>query len=111
MNKKMNVQTLSKIVYEFEKENEKTEMTGEMMNDVIDDAFDDGETAEEEDKIVNQVLDEIGVSLTGNLAAAPSSAVKEAPVAAAKQAEPVAEAEDSAVSDLEARLNNLRRGG
>jgi len=109
MNKKMNIQTITKIVTEFERENEKTEMTEEMMSDVIGDAFDDGEAEEEEDRIVNQVLDEIGITLTDDLQAAPSGAVKES-AAQEKAAEPVAEADDAAVSDLEARLNNLRRG-
>lgn len=119
MNKKMNAQTISKIVRQFEMENEKSDFTEEMMSDAIGDAFDDGETEEEEDAIVNQVLDEIGVSLTGNLAAAPSAPVHEA--AQHAPAQPVAAAEggggggapaedDAAVDDLEARLNNLRRG-
>jgi len=116
MNKKMNANTINKIVMEFERENEKTEMTEEMMSDAIGEAFDDGETEEEEDKIVNQVLDEIGVSLSGELLSAPTSAVNEQPVANEKQpvaalAEDGDQEDDAAVSDLEARLNNLRRGG
>mmetsp|Transcript_18585 Transcript_18585/g.30311 ORF Transcript_18585/g.30311 Transcript_18585/m.30311 type:complete len:223 (+) Transcript_18585:235-903(+) len=113
MNKKMNAQTINKIVREFEMENEKTEFTEEMMNDAIGDAFDDGETEAEEDAVVNQVLDEIGVNLNGDLQAAPSAPVQEpAPAVQQKQPQPVAAAaeEDAAVSDLEARLNNLRRG-
>lgn len=113
MNKKMNVQTINKIVMEFERENEKTEMTEEMMGDAMDMAFETGETEEDEDAIVNQVLDEIGINLTGELQSAPNTNVKE-PQAVAASSEPVAEGggggDDAAVSDLEARLNNLRRG-
>jgi len=110
MNKKMNASSLSKMVHEFEMENEKVGLTEEMMNDVMDDAFDDADE-EEEDAIVSQVLDEIGVRMHDDLQAAPQGAVNE-PAAQEKQPAMVSAdaAEDAAVSDLEARLNNLRRG-
>jgi len=113
MNKKMNVTTISKIVQEFEMENEKAEVTQELMDDAIGDAFGNEEDEEEEDAIVAQVLDEIGVSLTGDIASAPTAPVRSDPVETAKEHAPqavAADAEDSAVNDLEARLNNLRRG-
>ena len=39
MNKQMNLPALTKIMREFERQNEKMEMTSEMMGDAVDDAF------------------------------------------------------------------------
>jgi len=62
MNKKMNLPALQKIMREFEMQNEKMEMTSEMMGDAIDDAFEGEEEEEETSNLVNQVLDEIGIT-------------------------------------------------
>jgi len=111
MNKKMNIQSLSKLIQEYEVQNQKTEMTGEIMDDLFDDAF-EGDNEAEEDEIVNQVLDEFGISLSGDLLTAPDAPVTQGQAEASKP-QPVAasEEDDAAVNDLEARLNNLRRGG
>ena len=61
MNQKVNLPGLQKIMAEFMKENERSEMTQEMIGDTIDDALADEGTAEEEEAVVNQVLDELGV--------------------------------------------------
>jgi charged multivesicular body protein 2A len=117
MNKSVNVQTISKMMAEFERENMKTEMMQEMMGDAIDDALNDNPNAEEEeDVIVNQVLDEIGVSFGEELPEAAglgglnkvsdSTAISEGQ----KIASPIGGSnDDPALSDLEARLNNLKR--
>ena len=39
MNKQMNLPALTKIMREFERQNERMEMTSEMMGDAVDDAF------------------------------------------------------------------------
>ena len=39
MNKNMNIPQLQKLMMEFEKQNEKMEMTSDMMGDAMDDAF------------------------------------------------------------------------
>ena len=39
MNKQMNLPALTKIMREFERQNERMEMTSEVMGDAIDDAF------------------------------------------------------------------------
>ena len=62
MNKRMNLPALQKIMREFEVQNEKMEMTSETMGDAIDDAFEGDDEEEETDNLVNQVLDEIGIS-------------------------------------------------
>lgn len=62
MNKKMNLPALQKIMAEFMKENEKSEITQEIMGDAIDDAMEEEGSADEEGAIVNQVLDELGIN-------------------------------------------------
>jgi charged multivesicular body protein 2A len=98
MNKRMNVPKMQELMYEFDKQQQQMEMGQEMMDDVIDDALGDPENEEEEDQLVKKVLDEIGVDMTSKL--------QEAPVG-----EPVAAGADADVSDLEKRLQNLRREG
>lgn len=39
MNRQMNLPALTKIMREFERQNERMEMTSEMMGDAVDDAF------------------------------------------------------------------------
>ena len=43
------------------------------MNDAFDDILADSGDEEEEDAIVNQVLDEIGIEITGKIISAPSA--------------------------------------
>ncbi|KAG0225334.1 ESCRT-III subunit protein did4 [Actinomortierella wolfii] len=106
MNRSMNLPQIQKIMMDFERENEMMDMKEEMMSDTIDDAMEEEEDEEEEEAIVNQVLDEIGISLqdvmpgTGTTIKTPVSSGKER----------IAQAEgfgDDA--DLQARLDNLRR--
>ena len=80
----------------------------EIMGDTLDDALADENNEEEEDRIVSQVLDEIGISFGEELpeAALGSPAVKES---ASPGKVAVAETGDPALSELEARLNNLKR--
>ena len=108
MNKAVDVPGINKMMQEFEKENAKTEIMQEIMGDTIDDALGDDANEEEEDAIVNQVLDEIGISFGEELpeAAMGAPGMKEA-APSGKVA--VAEADDPALSELEARLNNLKR--
>lgn len=46
---------LQKIMVEFARENERSELTGELIGDTLDDALADDGDAEAEDKIVSQV--------------------------------------------------------
>ena len=68
MNKKMNLPEIQKIMMEFEKQSEIMDMKEEMMDDAIDSALGDDDDEVEGDKIVTQVLEEIGIELTGALA-------------------------------------------
>lgn len=129
MNKAVDVSAINKMMAEFEKENMKSEMMQEMMGDAIDDVMENDE--EEEDRVVAQVLDEIGIDMTEGIPNAPEMGLA--------SAEPLSEnggkvavglgengasnngtsggdaggggvsSGDAALSDLEARLNNLKR--
>jgi len=127
MNKVFNLPELNRIMMEFQKEEMKAEMTMEMMGDTMDDVMEGENDEEEEKQIVAQILDEIGISLNGALAEAPTSQpLSAAPAAAAAEevplgpvgvgvggggsgASPPGASVDPAVSELEERLNNLRR--
>jgi charged multivesicular body protein 2A len=108
MNKAVDVPAINKMMQDFERENAKTEIMQEIMGDTIDDALGGEANEEEEDAIVNQVLDEIGISFGDELpeAALRAPGMKES-APSGKVA--VAEADDPALSELEARLNNLKR--
>lgn len=110
MNKKLNLPALQAIMRDFEKQQARSEMTEEAMGDALDDAFEvDGEQ-EETDDVVNQVLDELGVSDRASLVDAPTAAAP-APVVAARPAEAVpAGGDDGLDGDLAERLAKLRKG-
>lgn len=61
----------AKTMQEFEKQNMKMTMTDEMINETLDDIMNDSGDEEEQDAIVSQVLDEIGIEITGKLLDAP----------------------------------------
>ena len=62
MNKSMNLPALQRIAMEFEKENDIMDQRQEMMDDAIDDVTGLEDEAEEEE-VVEQILEEIGVDL------------------------------------------------
>lgn len=110
MNKAVDVAAITKMMAEFEKENAKTEIMQEIMGDTMDEAMADENTEEEEQQIVNQVLDEIGISFGEELPEAMATGalgIKETP--GSTKVAVAAEVDDPALSDLEARLNNLKR--
>ena len=110
MNKAVDVPAINKMMKEFERENAKSEMMQELMGDAIDDALEGEENEEEEDRIVAQVLDEIGVEIGEEIPDAPMMGVSGPQKEAAptgKVAEPAGG--DPALSELEERLNNLKR--
>ncbi|XP_068669052.1 vacuolar protein sorting-associated protein 2 homolog 1-like [Aristolochia californica] len=110
MNRQMNLPALQKIMMEFERQNEKMEMVTEVMGDAIDDALEGDEEEAETEELVNQVLDEIGIDIDSQLLKAPSSAVA-APSATGKvaQAETTGSDDSGIDTDLQARLDNLRK--
>merc|ERR1711872_143263 len=73
MNKMMNPQQVAKTMQEFSMANTKMEMTEEMMNDTLDDILADSDDEAEQDAVVSQVLDEIGIEISGKMGEAPSA--------------------------------------
>ena len=67
MNKMMNPQQVAKTMQEFSMANTKMEMTEEMMNDTLDDILADSDDEAEQDAVVSQVLDEIGIEISGKV--------------------------------------------
>ncbi|KAL6309195.1 Snf7-domain-containing protein [Sparassis latifolia] len=132
MNRGLNLPQIQRIMNEFERESATMDMKEEMMSDAVDDVMDEGIEDEEEegDKILKQVLDEIGVDLSQQLAEAPSGLAVSSPLTEARQAVALGESgpahhtggsnnqggDDSpggGLSDedaLQARLDALRRG-
>lgn len=123
MNKMNNVPALQKLMTDFMRENEKSDMTQEVIADTLDDAFDEEGALEEEELIVNQVLDELGIDF-GGLQDAPTtkSGLTDAKSEDTRVAAPLGAGgtsgggdqggsggNDSTMSDLESRLQNLRR--
>ncbi|XP_070536349.1 charged multivesicular body protein 2a-like isoform X2 [Ptychodera flava] len=108
MNKQLKLPQIQKIMMEFEKQSEIMDMKEEMMNDAIDDAMGEEDDEEEGDAIVAQVLDELGLQLTDDLADLPSTGGKLS-VSTAAAKEPQAAGLSDADADLQARLDNLRR--
>jgi len=100
LNKQVKLPELQAVMREFAKQSEQMDMKQEMMSDSIDDVMDDGEDEKERDEIVNQVLDEIGVTLGEGLVDVPG---KKAQVPVEKEEHKVDEADRA----LEARFNNL----
>jgi charged multivesicular body protein 2A len=125
MNKAVNAPAIGKMMAQFEKENMKSDMMQEIMGEMLDDAMEEPGDEDETDKIVSQVLDEIGISFgeeipvgpslgTGTQVAAPSNTKTYVSVGggATGGTGPGGGANgggggDSALNDLEARLNNL----
>jgi charged multivesicular body protein 2A len=68
MNRGLNLPAIQRIMNEFEKESSMMDMKEEMMSDAVDDVMDE-EEEEEGDKILKEVLDEIGVNLSQQVSA------------------------------------------
>ncbi|TYJ56193.1 hypothetical protein B9479_003037 [Cryptococcus floricola] len=80
MNRSLNLPQAShiqKIMNDFERESSTMDMKEEMMSDAVDDAMEDEDEGEGEeaegDKILKEVLDEIGMNMNDSLAAAPTA--------------------------------------
>ncbi|ORX54857.1 hypothetical protein BCR36DRAFT_322308 [Piromyces finnis] len=96
MNKQINLPQISKIMMNFEKESELMDIKEEMMNDAIDNAMEEEDDEEESENIVNQIFDEIGISLNQELVDTPQTSLKVSNTVDEDQA-------------LRNRLDNLRR--
>eukprot|EP00158_Paraphelidium_tribonemae_P001513 Partr_v1_DN24497_c0_g1_i2_m66252 putative Charged multivesicular body protein len=109
MNKRINMPAIQKIMMEFEKESEIMDMKEDMMNDAIDDAVEEEEDEEESEAIVQQVLDEIGISFDQSLPATGGAFASKESAAVAGNSGPVAVGEGADDAALQARLDSLRK--
>jgi charged multivesicular body protein 2A len=75
MNRGMNLPQIQKIMNEFEKESSMMDMKEEMMSDAVDGVMEDDEEDEEieGDKILSQVLEEIGIDVSQKLGETPTA--------------------------------------
>lgn len=65
MNRGLNLPAIQRIMNDFEKESATMDMKEDMMSEAVDDVMDEEDDEEEEgDKILKEVLDEIGVGLS-----------------------------------------------
>ncbi|EOR02874.1 Charged multivesicular body protein 2a-like protein 2 [Wallemia ichthyophaga EXF-994] len=73
MNRSLNLPQITRIMNDFERESSSMDMKEEIMSDAVDDVMEDDQGEEEEEKIVGQVLDDIGVTLNQQLANTPDT--------------------------------------
>jgi len=100
-NKIMDTKKTTKIMAEFQRENERMQMKEEMMDDVLMDAFDSEGVEEEADQVTNQVLAELGVELDSQLVGL------NAPANKLQQEKAEQDVLDEVLPDLKARLDAL----
>eukprot|EP01123_Difflugia_compressa_P000095 TRINITY_DN1019_c0_g6_i1.p1 TRINITY_DN1019_c0_g6~~TRINITY_DN1019_c0_g6_i1.p1 ORF type:complete len:196 (+),score=48.25 TRINITY_DN1019_c0_g6_i1:67-588(+) len=115
MNNTINLPALQQIMVEFQKQSEIMDIKEETIGDTMDDMFDEEEEEAETSEIVNQVLDEIGISLGSELVDTPAGERVQVKSATQKRtatpaaATATATAEADADQELQARLDNLRK--
>lgn len=105
MNRSIHVPALMKIAHDFELENDIMDQREEMMDDAIDNIMEDSETENEE--IMSQVLDEIGIDLRQNLNSVPP--IVHTVGKSQKVAEIVNGLGDSYHDDFRERIEKLKR--
>eukprot|EP01128_Nolandella_sp_AFSM9_P005325 TRINITY_DN2550_c0_g1_i1.p1 TRINITY_DN2550_c0_g1~~TRINITY_DN2550_c0_g1_i1.p1 ORF type:complete len:222 (-),score=71.21 TRINITY_DN2550_c0_g1_i1:90-755(-) len=107
MNRSMNLPGLQRIMMEFQKQSEIMNMKEETIEDTMEDMWSDEDEEAATDDVLNQVLDEIGITLGAELGDTPQTRVAQ-PESAAPERSAVA-ADSAADADLLNRLNNLRK--
>ena len=71
VNQQVNTGEIIKTMRDFERENTKMEMKEELIDDSLSAILDNSGDEAEEDAVINQVLDEIGIEITGKLSEVP----------------------------------------
>src|SRR3990167_7682327 len=90
MNRQVNLPAMQRIMMQFEKEGEMMEMKQELMDDTIDGVMNQEGDDQQEEEVINQVLDEIGINLAADLQSAPVKTGAQAqPAAATPVAQPM----------------------
>ena len=103
-NKAMDIKAQTKILQEFQRENERLEVKQELMDEALIDAFDNDEVEEEAEQVTSQVLAELGVEMDSQLVGLDAPMAKPESEAISQEEQ---EALDSVLPDLAARLNAL----
>jgi charged multivesicular body protein 2A len=87
MNRGLNLPQIQRIMNEFERESSMMDMKEEMMSDAVDGVMEDDEEDEEMegDKILQQVLEEIGIDVSQKLGEVPAALHSTAPPLANKK--------------------------
>jgi division protein CdvB (Snf7/Vps24/ESCRT-III family) len=106
-NSAMDVKKTTKIMTDFQRENERMNLKQEMMDDALIDAFDTEGVDEEADQITSQVLAELGVELDGKMVGLNAPQTKLQPAAENELSKEEQDAMDDILPDLKARLNAL----
>eukprot|EP00020_Sapocribrum_chincoteaguense_P012484 CAMPEP_0170736042 /NCGR_PEP_ID=MMETSP0437-20130122/3411_1 /TAXON_ID=0 /ORGANISM="Sexangularia sp." /LENGTH=268 /DNA_ID=CAMNT_0011074393 /DNA_START=16 /DNA_END=818 /DNA_ORIENTATION=+ len=86
MNRQINLPAMQRIMMEFEKQSEIMDMKEEVVNETMDDAFEDEEDEAEEEALIGQVLDEIGIDLNEQMSSVPRGEMDSGAPAALKEA-------------------------
>ncbi|RNA29191.1 charged multivesicular body 2b [Brachionus plicatilis] len=74
MNKIQDPVKTAQIMKEFEKQSMKMGMTEDMINETLEDVLEGSDDEQQSDAIVNKVLDEIGIEISGKMINAPGPA-------------------------------------
>jgi len=102
MNKAMPTAQVAGVMQEFSKQSAMMDMKEELIDETLNDILDASDDEAEQDAIVNQVLDEIGIQITGKLAEAPSAPSGSIATKSATATKGITD------SDLEAQLARLK---
>jgi division protein CdvB (Snf7/Vps24/ESCRT-III family) len=103
-NSAMDIKATTKMMHEFQRENERLEVKQEMMDDALIDAFDNDEVNEEAELLTNQVLAELGVEMDSQMVGLNAPTMKPQ---GEEMSQEEADALNDVLPDLKARLNAL----
>mmetsp|Transcript_7448 Transcript_7448/g.18656 ORF Transcript_7448/g.18656 Transcript_7448/m.18656 type:complete len:230 (+) Transcript_7448:342-1031(+) len=103
-NEALNIKETTKILQEFQIENEKMDLKQELMEDALVDAFDNDEIEDEAEQVTSQILAELGVEMDSKMVGlnAPTSQPVGEQLSTEEQA-----VLDSMLPDLKSRLDAL----
>ncbi|KAI1278790.1 Charged multivesicular body protein 2b [Halotydeus destructor] len=71
VNDQMKTEDVMKMMQDFDRENQKMNLKEELIDDALSSALDHSDDEEEQDAIIAQVLDEIGIDINAKLSRAP----------------------------------------
>jgi len=108
-NKQINLPSLQKKMQDFSKASNELEITGEMLSDTLDMALENSGDEEEEEDIMNQVLEEIGIQINTSMPNVPSGSRGNTNSKKKEAQEEEEEDEDEEDRKLKERLDALNK--